>query len=142
MSDRFQVQVDDAAVKAAIAQLGPLADALTKPASAVSAAHIKEEMQSRVARATGRTAARIDITEVDDGYIVHTSDVNPLTGSYLHELHVGLYLEKGTRKGKRGSHASGARPWFFVSAQLEERAHEHRIADALQAAGDQVGLGA
>jgi len=141
MADGFTVAVETAAVSAALARLPDAAQALTRAASQLTAERLQAEMRSRVARATGQTAEDILVTEVAGDFYVHTLDVAPVTGRYYQVKHVGLWLEKGTRQGQPGSHAAPARPWFFVSAQLEQGPHERRIREALEQAVDGEGLG-
>ena len=155
MADGFSATVDSAALQAALLRLGDTAVKYTKPASKVSADSMQREMQSRIARATGKTSDNILVTEFGDGYIVATSDVRifgvstPTPGhpggesDYFQELHVGLWLEKGIRKGgKSRGHTAAAQPWFFPSIALEEGPHEQRIQDAVTAAIAAEGLGA
>lgn len=151
MADGFSCDIDTSAVSAAFSRLGDTALKYTKPASKISADSMQREMQSRVARATGKTADNILVTELDDGYVVATADVRldrtPIPGTaalrseYYPEKHVGLWLEKGTSLGAPHSHAAAARPWFFPSIALEEGPHERRIKDAVEQAITDEGLG-
>lgn len=154
MADGLALTVDAAALHAALLRLGDTAATYTKPASKVSADSMQREMRARIARATGTTADNILVSEFgDDGYVVHTADIRldrtPIPGHaamrsvYFQETHVGLWLEKGIRKGgKSRGHTAAARPWFFPSVALEEGPHVRRIHDAIAQAIDAEGLGA
>lgn len=151
MADAITLTLDSSGCVAALEGFAVHAVQYTKPASKITADNIQREARSRVARATGQTAEHILVSEIEGGYLVHTSDVRldrtPIPGktkqrSALHKMkHVGLWLEKGIRQGKPGSHTAAPRPFFFVSAQLEMGAHERRIDEALQQAAAAEGLG-
>ncbi len=153
MADGFEIAIETDPAMAALTSFGDAALKYTKPASKISADAIQAEARRRVARATGHTAEGILVREdfTGTGYIVYTEDERidrtPIPGStqqrsaFLAMPHVALYLEKGIRQGKPGSHTAAPRPFFFVSAQLEQAAHERRIGDALQQAADERGLG-
>lgn len=60
---------------------------------------------------------------------------------YEQDLHVGLYLEEGTRRGMPRSHTAAARPWLNPAADVEQGPHGRRMRAAIQAAMDAEGLG-
>lgn len=120
--------------------LGEFAQPFVNDASHQTADAIEHEAEARLDRqlgpdATGQTVAHIASRPARDGngYVV-ISEREPLPS-------VPLWLEKGTKKGG-STHANYARPFFYVSAELEAGAHYRRIGEALQAAIDAKGLGA
>lgn len=135
MADRLSITVDNAALLAAMERLGPAALQFTKAAARETAENIVREAQSRVARATGETAAGIHLEETHngDGYVV--LDTNKRMPG------LPSWLEFGFSQGKAGSHSAPARPFFFASAQLEAGPHDRRMREAVQEAIDSTGLG-
>lgn len=140
MADGFVIDVEEAAVIAALEGFGDFAQPYVNQASRQSAESIEREAVSRLRRqlgafSTGATEAGISSRPADDdnGYIV-VSERDPFAN-------LPLWIEKGTKKGKPGSHSEPARPFFYVSAELEKGAHFRRLEDALQAAADDRGLG-
>lgn len=139
MSDSVTVDIDVAALIAALAALGDKAQPYVNDAAHETGDAIVQEAQARLHRqlgpdATGKTEAGIMSRPADDGlgYIVSATR-EPLPN-------LPWWLERGTKKGK-GTHANVARPFFYVSALLEESPHLRRIADAVQQAIDDQGLG-
>lgn len=142
--------------------LGDRLDSYTKPAAKVTADAIQRTARRLVARRTGQTAE--DIVVRDDytgkGYIVATADVlsdaevatrrrlaptNPnirrrINAVYQQGLHVGLYLEGGTRRGKPRSHESAPRPFLLPAVELEAGAHERRMVDAIETGARALGF--
>lgn len=135
MADKLTITVDRDALLKAMTNLGPAALVFTKAAARETAENIVREAQARVARATGETAAGIHAEETrnGDGYVV--LDTNRRMPN------LPLWLEFGVKAGKAGSHSAVARPFFFISAELERGAHDRRMTEAVQAAIDSVGLG-
>jgi len=140
MSDSFTIEVDAGGVEAAINRLGEVAQPFVNAASAVTAGAMATEMRARLQRqlgpdATGKTVAGIVAKPAYDGngYVV-IAEREPFPN-------LPLWLEKGTKKGKPGSHTQPAKPYFYSSALLFVGAHQDRIALALQAAIDAQGLG-
>jgi HK97 gp10 family phage protein len=127
MADRMTITVDHAALLKAMTDLGPAALRFTKAAAKVTADNIKREAQGRVARATGATgdAITVDETHNGDGYVVFVGN---------NRTHIGRFLEFGTKY-------MPARPFLFASATLEAGPHDRRMAEAVQDAIDDVGLG-
>lgn len=136
----FSVDVDDAAVVAALNTLGDSAQPYINDASRESAESMEHEAESRLHRqlgpnATGQTEAGIEARPANDGngyVVVSSNDRMP---------NLPLWKEKGTKKGKPRSHSEAATPYFYVSAELERGAHFRRISNALQEAIDDKGLG-
>ena len=158
MPDHFTIEIDDRALLAALDRVGPAVEKYLKRAAKVTADHIQGEARRRVARRTGKTAEGIEVREdyTRFGYVVVTSDVlsneehtrrqgyrtaKLRNATYANVPHVGLYLENGTIQGKPGSHTSAPRRFFDVSAQVEQGPHRLRVAEAIQQAIDDVGLG-
>jgi hypothetical protein len=98
-----------------------------KAAAKVTADHIQTEGRARIRRRTGQTGEKITVEEARsrDGYVIFVGD--PRT-------HIGSFNEFGTK-------FMTAKPFLFVSARLEEGAHDRRSRDAVQAAIDEIGLG-
>lgn len=139
MSDEIAVDADMTDLIAALESLGPFAQPFLNAASKQSADSITHEARERLHRklgpdATGQTEASIVNRPAFDGNgFVVVAEREPMPN-------LPLWLEKGTKKG-RSTHANIARPFFYVSAQLEEGPHWRRVADALQQAIDAKGLG-
>lgn len=135
MADSVTIKIDATALTAALERLGPTALRYTLPACRVSADRIVAEARARVARATGETAGaiRAEPSYNGDGYVVISDN---------HRMpNLPLWIEKGTRRGKPGSHTQAARPYFYPSVALEQGAHERRIKDAIDDALAAEGLG-
>lgn len=133
MADFIRFELDDSALVRALQQLGPAVERHTLPACKVTADNVAREARQRLQRqlgpeATGKTVAGIlvELAESGDGYVV-IAERNPFPD-------LPGWLEHGTRH-------MDARPFFDVSARLEEAAHRRRLEDAVQAAIDEVGLG-
>ncbi len=96
-------------------------------ASKVTAERLEREMQARLRRqlgpgATGRSVESISHREAYDhnGYVVLT-DRNPFAN-------LPLWLEKGTKPGKRKNRArTQPRPFWWASIELEAPGHERLI---------------
>lgn len=127
MSDALIIEVDTTALFAAMDAIPDAVHAYLKAAAKVTADKISSEAHARIRRRTGETAEKITVEETHsgDGYVVFVGD--PRT-------HIASFLEFGTK-------FMTAKPFLFVSAQLEEGAHDRRSRDAVQAAIDAQGLG-
>lgn len=141
MADSVSVQVDVAGLLAAWSRVADAAGARCLEAAYESAVAIQREASNRLSRqlgaySTGKTLAGLQVEPMDGrrGYRV-TATREPFPN-------LPLWIEKGTKKGKPGSHTQPARPFLEVSARLEEGAHLRRIIDAVQSAIDETGLGA
>lgn len=139
MSDRLIVEMDASELVAAIARLGTVAETLVRDAAFETANRIDAEATSRLNRqlgpgASGKTAAGIAVRPdfSGKGFIV-VSERDPFAN-------LPIWLEKGTKRGG-GTHANVARPYFYVSAFLEEGAHLRRVTEAVSAALQETGLG-
>jgi HK97 gp10 family phage protein len=130
MASDLTIDVDDAALLAALDAIPDAVRAHAKPAARVTADHIAAEAGRRIARRTGQTAGEITVeeTHAGDGYVVFVG------AGGAGRSHVGRYLEFGTVHMR-------ARPFLFPSAQLEAGAHDRRMRDAVQDAIDEHGLG-
>lgn len=140
MADGFTVEVDSAAVVAALATLGAAAQPYINEAAQQSAASMVREARARLQRklgptATGQTVAGIGSSPAHDGngfIVVSGNERMP---------NLPLWLEKGTKKGRAGSHVSPALAYFYSAEQLEEGPHLRRVQDALTRAIADHGLG-
>lgn len=141
MADEITFDMDVDALIDALSKLGDDGHLYVNVASEQSAVSIVAEAKARLRRqlgpeATGKTVDSIQSRRAYDGngYVVLT-ERDPFP-----ELPV--WLEKGTKKGKRPNRATTApRPFFYISAELEEGPHFRRIQDAIQGAIDTQGLG-
>lgn len=166
----FNVEWDTQAFEKALAKLPTALEASILSACRESALQLRDQMKGRLARqlgpeATGKTVAGI-VAEVSfdkRAYIVRTSDVKSeaeregeriafdqklirdrrrLAATFRKEAHVGLYLEKGTKPGKRSNRARSApRPFFYASVVLEAPSHERRLVSAINQAEAAAGFG-
>lgn len=141
MADSITFEMDAAPLERALNLLGQAAQPFINEASAVSAASIAREAQARLRRqltgghSTGKTEAAISSRPAYDG----NGSVVVVERDYMPNL--PLWIEKGTKKGKPGSHDSAARPFFYPSADLEVGPHRRRLEIALHDAIDAQGLG-
>lgn len=141
MSDGFSAELDIQPVVTAFGRLVEETHRLTQDACRETAQAIAREARQRLARqlgpnATGKTVAGIVAEPAYDGngYVV-MADRDPFPN-------LPLWLEKGTKPGKRRNYARVApRPFFYSSIEVEAGAHERRILTALNDAGDASGLG-
>ena len=122
------IDVDTSALLAAFDRIPDLVAKHVTVAAKVTADAIKSEALGRVARRTGTTASGItvDTARAGVGYVVFVD----------HPDNPGLpgWLEFGTK------HMT-AQPFLFVSARLEEGAHDRRMRDAIRDAIAEGGLG-
>lgn len=140
MDRGFSVDVDYAAVIAALDAYGDRAQSYINDASRESAQSMEREAESRLQRqlgpnATGETLAGIESMPARDGngyVVVSGNDRMPMLPDWI---------DDGTKKGKPGSHTEPARPFFQVSAELEKGSHRRRISDGLQECAEDMGLG-
>jgi hypothetical protein len=139
VADGIFATLEDEAIRTVLDGLGASAQPFIAAASKETADRIVVEAQARLRRqlgpgASGQTEANIAARPAFDrnGFIV-ISEREPLPN-------LPLWLEKGTKKGK-GMHANYARPYFYVSAELEAGAHYRRIGEAIQQAIEAKGLG-
>ena len=140
MADGFTIDVDTAAVVAALSSLGAEAQPYINAAAHATADAMVLEAKARLARKLGPNATGAAVAGITDqpaydgnGYVVISSD--PALPN------LPLWLEKGTKKGKAGSHASPALAYFDSAAQLQEAPHVRRIQEALRQAIADRGLG-
>lgn len=147
MADRMTITADTRELLAALRAIPDAVAVHLKVAAKVTADRIADEARRRVARRTGATAAHITVEEARtglDGYIIW---VTPEVRISLHTMPSGrTHTQRITYNALAGWLEFGtkfmtARPFLFVSARLEEAAHDHRAREAVQAAIDEQGLG-
>ena len=133
--------VDAGAVTQALRTLPAELERRVQAASEITARRIAAEAQRRLRAqlgpdATGTTVAGIEArpSKSGRGWVVLAD--HPDTPS------LPLWLEKGTRAGKRRNGATiPPRPFFYAAALLETEAHARRVRDAMAEAATAVGLG-
>ncbi len=130
MADGVTITVDTAGLLAALDAVGDLIEAYTMPVAKQAAERIAADARARVARSTGETRSGIHVERSHDGkgYVVMAYDVN------RGQPPVDYWLEEGTR-------FMTAKPFFYASASLEEGAYRRAVAEAIQQAIAEVGLG-
>jgi hypothetical protein len=141
MPSLMTIDVDTTAVVRAFNALSAVVQAHVNEASATTAQAIVREARGRLQRqlgsnATGQTVAGIVAQPAYDGngWVVLSDNARM--------PNLPLWLDKGTRVGNRHNYArTPARPFFYVSIELEIGAHEQRLAEAMRAAADETGLG-
>jgi hypothetical protein len=127
------MEVDVAALSRDIAALSAKMRQRFMEPSRVTAERLEREMKARLQRqlsaaATGQSVDSIShqVAYDGNGYVVFT-DRDPYPN-------LPLWLEKGTKPGKRKNFASTkARPFFYASIALEAPGHERRIRDTWNA---------
>lgn len=124
---RFSVEVDVAELIAAMDSLGDAAQPYLDRAAEVTANRIALEARSRVRRRTGETQAGIIVEASPHGGYAVVSGNQRMPN-------LPLWIEHGTRRMVK-------RPYLEPSVDLERNAHYNRIAEALQRAIDEKGLG-
>lgn len=128
MGNLLTIEIDNEGLLEGLTRFGAFAGKHLKDAAYITAQNVRREARARVRRATGATAQGITVEETHqkDGYVVFPfRPENPgLPG----------WIEMGTEKMK-------ARPFLLNSARLEEGAHLRRIAEALDYAAEDAGLG-
>ena len=121
MADSFDATVDASQVLALFDRMGPSMDFLAREVGRDTAKNIVREAQARVKRATGVTAKGIhwELTRDGKGYVVlaYTKGNQPDP--------VDIYNEYGTEK-------MFAKPFFMVSAELEEGPHMRRLIERME----------
>lgn len=127
MADSFTIDVDHTELFAAMDAIPEAVHRHLNMAAAFTADRIASEARGRVKRRTGRTGQAITVDEAHsgDGYVIYVAD--PRT-------HIGSFNEFGTK-------FMSAQPFLFVSARLEEGAHDRRAREAVQNAINETGLG-
>jgi hypothetical protein len=141
------VDVDTASLDTAFDRLSAELQRRINEASEISAKNIQREARGRLERqlgpnATGTTVAHIHVQQAFDGngWVV-LSDKGYAHGEAEQIANLPLWLERGTRAGKRHNFARTApRPFFWVSVELEAGPHERRIMDAIRESGQDAGF--
>jgi bacteriophage HK97-gp10 putative tail-component len=128
MADNVTIEVDTAALFAALDQIPDAVLRHAKLGCKVTADNVATEAQARIRRKSGQTGDAITVQETHDGtgYVVYVGG----TRGYI-----GRFLEFSTK------HQTTAYPFLFPSARLEEGAHDRRLREAVQDAIDETGLG-
>ena len=139
----FEIDVDTSGLFRAMDQAVAAIERRTKAAAKDTADRVERNAKQRVARATGATAEGIHVEETYDGtgYVVLAWDQALAAkawgaGATTREYNIGKpqWLEFGT------VHMS-ARPFFFVSAEIEAAGHDRRMREAIADGIEEVGLG-
>lgn len=134
MPNSFTIEIDGAAMREALEgeSLKKAIGVFVKAAARISADHIAAEARTRLLRqlsgtSSGRTLAGITVKSAGAwGWIVDAGNVaQPM---------LDRWLEFGTKH-------MHARPFFLDAARLEAQAHTDRVANAIQAALSEYGLG-
>lgn len=140
MADGLTIEMDTTALVAALTKLGAAAQPFINAACQETANALVREMKARLQRqlgpnATGQTVAGIETRPAYDGngFVVIADNARM--------PNLPLWLEKGTKKGRKRSHASSPLNFFYVSCQLEEGPHLRRITAAVTEAIAASGLG-
>jgi len=125
--DQIALDVENAALLAALDAIPDAVFAHMKPELRVTANNIAAEAGRRIRRRTGETgdAITVDETHNGDGYVVFVGGTRG---------HIARFLEFGTSRMK-------AKPFLFASAQLEAGPALRRARFAIQDAIDEKGLG-
>ena len=126
-SNQITLEVDDAALLAALETIPDAVLAHLKPESKVTADNIAAEAAHRIQRQSGATGDQIVVEETHngDGYVVLVRG---------DRQHIARFLEWGTVHQR-------AYPFLFASARLEEGPNLRRARLAVQDAIDEKGLG-
>lgn len=139
-SPLMSIDVDTAPLERAFDQLVEATRRRTLDACRTTAERIVRDAKMRLLRAghyrSGETYASIEAVPAYDGngYAV-LSDNEDIPN-------LPLWIEKGTRAGKRQNHARiPASPYFYPAIETEVGPHEQRILEAMQDAGSLSGLG-
>jgi hypothetical protein len=124
----FSASVDASGLLSLFDRMGPSMDFLARQVALDTAKRIVREAQARVKRATGTTAEGIhfEVSYDGAGYVV----LGYAKGN--NDAPVDRFLESGTMH-------MYARPFFFVSAELESGPHMRRLIEKMQDWLDQVG---
>lgn len=160
MADGFTFTADWAAVQKVLDDFPHAATLAVKSASKETAFAVQRGAQSRVAVLSGSTQASIVVRDARrfPGYVVQMADeLSPTALArrlehgkllrkgrpvlYEQALHTGLWLERGTKKGKPGSHALPARPFLWPAAEIEQGPYRRRLIEELKQTASEKGLG-
>lgn len=139
MPDSITFDMDTAPLEAKLNALGDVAQPFINDASEATAMACAAGALTRLERqlgpdATGKTAAGITARPAYDGngwvFLVERDDMPNLP----------LWIEKGTHAGQPHSHDSAARPFFYITVDLEVPDHERRLELAFDQAIAAAGL--
>lgn len=146
MQASFDLDITD--LKRAFDALPRELDPRRMEACRVTSEEIVTEAKSRLERqlssaATGKTVSQIHSQKAYDGqgYVI-LSDRGAGAGEPEQIANLPLWLEKGTRAGRRRNLAStAARPFFYPSIEMAIGGHERRVLEAMADAAEAAGLG-
>jgi hypothetical protein len=148
MADFIGFELDAGDVSRALKAFPDVAQRHLSVVGRRTAEHIAEEAKRRLRRqlgphATGRTEAGIGVRDdpKDPLSFEVVSTRARLAGERSDAEIVPRFIESGTKKRKKGSHDSPARPFLHVSAELEQATFIRAIGDALNDAAEESGLG-
>jgi len=135
--DSVTFDLDAGALFETLTRLGDVAQPYVNEASRQTATAIVREAQDRLHRqlgpnATGATEAGITARPAYDGNGWVVVAENPRMPN------LPFWIEKGTKKGKPGSHTMSARPYFYNAAFVEQGPALQRWQAALDAALEAV----
>jgi len=141
VADSITVDMDLTALEQAITAMPVALRVRVNAACKTTAESAVREMKARLARqlsgqSSGQTVAGITSQPAYDGngYVILSDNARM--------PNLPLWLEKGTRAGKRKNFARTApRPFFYASLVLEQGGHERRLLDAMRDAATDSGLG-
>lgn len=144
--DEITATLESDQVKASLQRLGETTMLRAKTAAKETADAVQLEARSRLRRQllrpTGVAEAGII---VEDALHFGLMEVGWIVKSVYHDerfmYNVPIWIERGTKRGKPGSHDSAPRPYFWPSVKLEIANHERRIAEAMDESIQAEGLG-
>jgi hypothetical protein len=142
MADSITFEVDAFELEKALLSLADDARPFVNEASRDTAAAVVREASARLQRQIGRSVAHPSRPDLGQGLTLAGLQSRPAYDGNGYVVvderepfpNVPFWLEKGTKHMK-------ARPFFYVSMQLEIAAHERRIREALSRTLVATGLG-
>lgn len=139
MSDSFSTDLDTSAVEVAVDRLLVSLEARCKAADELTATRVVGDARARLRRqlspaATGRTVSGIGSRYLGGTAYLIFAEREPYPN-------LPLWLERGTKPGKRKNRASTpAFPFFYTAIEAEAGAHERRVLEAMDQAASDAGL--
>jgi len=120
-NELLTIDIDSGALLAALQRVGVSIEGRLKLIARGTANRVAMEAKARVARATGETLEGIVVEESQDGagYVVVSRN--------RRMPNLPIWIERGTKAGKPGSHTQAPRPFFEPAAQLEAGPHAQRV---------------
>lgn len=151
MADSISIEVDGALdVERNLNGLGEVAQPFINDASRVTAEAVVREARSRLERQIGHSASTDKRPDLGQNLTLQGLTSRPAYDGNGYVVvderepfpNVPLWLEKGTKAGKRKNDATTpALHFFYSSGQLEVQAHIRRLEDAFTKAIAASGLG-